>query len=137
MTAQRGKDLLIKLGDGASPENFTTVAGLKATSLAFNATTVDITNADSTDMWRELLNTGVKSASVTGSGVFRDQASDAALRTAFFNQSLANWQIVIPSFGIIAGPFKLTQLHYEGPYDGEVKISLSLASAGALSFTAI
>jgi len=28
-------------------------------------------------------------------------------------------------------------LHYEGPYDGEVKISLSLASAGALSFAAI
>ena len=55
MTAQRGKDLLIKLGDGGAPENFTTVAGLKATSLAFNATTVDITNADSADMWRELL----------------------------------------------------------------------------------
>lgn len=137
MTAQRGKDLLIKLGDGASPENFSTIAGLKATTLAFTATTVDITNADSTDLWRELLNTGVKSASVTGSGVFRDAPSDAALRAAFFNQSLANWQIVVPSFGIIAGPFKLTQLHYQGPYDGEVKISLSLASAGALSFTAI
>jgi TP901-1 family phage major tail protein len=137
MTAQRGKDLLIKLGDGGAPENFTTVAGLKATSLAFNATTVDITNADSADMWRELLNGGVKSAAVSGSGVFRDQASDAALRTAFFNQTLANWQIVIPSFALITGPFKLTQLHYEGPFDGEVKIALSLASAGALSFTAI
>lgn len=137
MTVQRGKDLLLKLGNGAEPESFTAVAGLKATSLAFNATTVDITNADSADLWRELLDTGVKSATVTGSGVFRDQASDAALRSAFFNQTLANWQIVIPSFGIVAGPFKLTQLHYEGPYDGEVKLSLSLASAGALSFTAI
>ena len=137
MTAQRGKDLLLKLGNGADPETFTAVAGLKATSIAFNATTVDVTNADSADLWRELLDTGVKSAAVTGSGVFRDQASDAALRSAFFDQSLANWQIVIPSFGIVAGPFKLTQLHYEGPYDGEVKLSLSLASAGALSFTAI
>jgi TP901-1 family phage major tail protein len=137
MTAQRGKDLLIKLGDGGSPETFTTVAGLKATTLAFNATTIDITNADSTDMWRELLAAGVKSATISGSGVFRDAASDAALRTAFFNQTLANWQIVIPSFGIVSGPFKLTQLHYEGPYDGEVKLSLTLASAGALSFVAI
>jgi TP901-1 family phage major tail protein len=137
MTAQRGKDLLIKIGDGASPETFTTVAGLKATALAFNATTIDITNADSTDMWRELLDAGVKSAAVTGSGVFRDQASDVTLRSVFFAQTLANWQIVIPSFGIVSGPFKLTQLHYEGPYDGEVKITLSLASAGALSFTAI
>jgi TP901-1 family phage major tail protein len=137
MTAQRGKDLLLKIGDGATPENFTTVAGLKSTSLAFNATTIDVTNADSADMWRELLAAGVKSATITGSGVFRDQASDLTLRTAFFNQTLSNWQIVIPSFGIVAGPFKLTQLHYEGPYDGEVKITLSLASAGALTFTAI
>ena len=74
---------------------------------------------------------------MTGSGVFRDQASDLTLRTAFFNQTLSNWQIVIPSFGIVSGPFKLTQLHYEGPYDGEVKITLSLASAGALTFAAI
>ena len=90
MTAQRGKDLLIKIGDGADPENFTTVAGLRATSLDFNAQTIDITNSDSVDMWRELLADGVKSATVAGSGVFKDAASDAALKTAFFNQTLNN-----------------------------------------------
>jgi len=137
MTAQRGKDLLVKIGDGAVPEAFTTVAGLRATTLAFNATAVDITSADSADMWRELLNAGVKSAAISGSGVFKDAASDAALRTAFFNQSLCNWQIVIPSFGTVTGPFKVNALQYEGPYDGEVKISLSLASAGALGFTSL
>jgi TP901-1 family phage major tail protein len=137
MTAQRGKDLLLKIGDGASPESFATVAGLRATTLAFNATAIDITSADSADMWRELLNAGVKSAAITGSGVFKDAASDASLRTAFFNQTLSNWQIVIPSFGTLTGPFKLNSLEYQGPYDGEVKISLSLASAGALSFAAM
>jgi TP901-1 family phage major tail protein len=136
MTAQRGKDLLLKIGDGASPENFTTLAGLRATTLAFNAQAIDITSADSAEMWRELLNAGVKSATISGSGVFKDAASDAALRTAFFNQTLCNWQIVIPHFGTVSGPFKLASLSYEGPYDGEVKLSLSLASAGALSFAA-
>ena len=135
MTAQRGKDLLIKIGDGADPETFTTVAGLRATSLDFNAQSIDVTNSDSADMWRELLADGVKSATVAGSGVFKDAASDAALKSAFFNQTLNNYQIVIPSFGTVAGPFKLTALQYDGPYDGELKISLSLASAGALSFT--
>ena len=136
MTAQRGKDLLIKIGDGAAPENFTSVAGLRATTLALNATTVDVTNSDSVDMWRELLeNGGVMSASISGSGVFKDAASDAALRTAFFGQALNDWQIVIPSFGTIAGPFKITSLQYDGPYDGELKLTLSLASAGALTFT--
>jgi TP901-1 family phage major tail protein len=137
MSAQRGRDLLLKIGDGASPENFTTVAGLRATTLAFNAQSVDVTNSDSADMWRELLGAGVKSATISGSGVFKDAASDAALRAAFFNQTLANWQIVIPSFGVVSGPFKLTSLQYEGPYDGEVKLSLSLASAGALTFATI
>jgi TP901-1 family phage major tail protein len=134
MTAQRGRDLLIRCGDGADPEVFTSVAGLRATTLAFNASTVDITNADSADAWRELLAGGVKSATISGSGVFKDAASDAALRTAFFNAAIGNYQIVIPGFGTVTGPFKITALQYDGPYDGEVKIALSLASAGALSF---
>ncbi len=137
MSAQRGKDLLIKIGDGASPENFVTVAGLRATSLSFNATVIDITNADSADMWRELMAAGVKSAAISGSGVFKDANSDALLRLAFFNQLLNNWQVVIPHFGTVTGLFKLTQLQYEGPYDGEVKLSLSLASAGVLTFAAM
>lgn len=136
MTAQRGKDLLIKIGDGADPENFTTVAGLRASTLSFNAQTVDVTNNDSAGMWRELLNgAGVNSASISGSGVFKDAASDASLRAAFFNQANTDFQIVIPSFGTVAGPFKITALAYDGPYDGELKVSMTLASAGALTFT--
>ena len=136
MTAQRGKDFLIKIGDGADPESFTTVAGLRASTLSFNAQTVDVTNNDSAGMWRELLNgSGVNSASISGSGVFKDAASDASMRTAFFNQANTDFQIVIPSFGTVAGPFKITALAYDGPYDGELKVSMTLASAGALTFT--
>ena len=134
MTAQRGRDLLIKIGDGGDPETFASVAGLRATTLAFNAQAVDVTNADSADMWRELLAAGVRSATISGSGVFKDAASDAALRAAFFNAAIGNFQVVIPSFGTVTGPFKITSLQYDGPHDGEVKISLSLASAGALVF---
>lgn len=137
MSAQRGKDFLIKIGDGASPENFTTVAGLRSTTLAFNAQTVDVTNADSAGQWRELLaGGGVASAQISGSGVFKDAASDASLRAAFFAQSLADYQIVIPSFGTVSGPFQIAALQYEGAYDGELKVSMTLASAGAIGFTA-
>lgn len=134
MSAQRGKDLLIKIGDGGAPESFSTVAGLRASTLAFNAQTVDVTNSDSAEMWRELLAAGVKSATVTGSGVFKDAASDALIRAAFFDQALANWQVVVPSFGTVSGPFKIASLQYDGPYDGEVRIAMTLASAGVLTF---
>lgn len=136
MTAQRGRDLLLKIGNGGAPESFSSVAGLRATTLAFNSAMVDVTNADSAGQWRELLADGVKSASLSGSGVFKDAASDAALRVAFFNGVAHTWQVVIPSFGVLQGPFKITALQYEGQHDGEVKMSLSLASAGALSFEA-
>jgi TP901-1 family phage major tail protein len=64
MAAQKGKDLLLKMHDGAG---FVTVAGLRSRRIAFNAETVDVTHAESTERWRELLaGAGVKRASVSG-----------------------------------------------------------------------
>ena len=138
MSAQKGRDLLVKIGDGGMPETFATVAGLRATTLSFNSTTVDVTNADSANHWRELLaGAGVKAASFSGSGVFKDAASDESLRAAFFNQTTPNFQVIVPSFGTITGAFQIASLQYEGPHDGEVKLSLSLHSAGALTFAVL
>lgn len=137
MTAQKGKDLLLKL-DLAGGGAFQTVAGLRATRLSFNAETVDVTTIDSVGRWRELLaGAGLRSASISGSGVFKDAASDANLRQAFFDGTIPAFQVVIPDFGVIEGPFQITALEYSGDHDGEAVFELSLASAGALSFTAL
>ena len=72
MVAQNGKDLLIKL-DLTGGGTYTTIAGLRATRISFNAETVDVTSLESQGGWRELLGgAGVRSASVSGSGVFVD-----------------------------------------------------------------
>lgn len=135
MTAQRGRDLLVKL-DASGDGSFTTVAGLRTRSLAFNARSVDITNADSSGQWRELLaGAGVRSASVSGRGIFRDEASDASVRETFFDAAIRNWQVVIPDFGTVAGAFQITALEFTGEHDGEVTFDLSLESAGELVFT--
>ena len=137
MGAQRGLDLLLKLGDGGSPENFNTVAGLRATSLSLNTQTIDVTHATSADRWRELLgDAGVKAASVTGAVVFTDDASATALRDVFFSGAARRWRIIVPGLGTIEGAFILTNLDYAGDYDGEATMSASLASAGVLTFTA-
>lgn len=136
MTAQKGKDLLIRAGNGAG--GFTAVAGLRARQIAFNAEAVDVTNADSAGRWRELLaGAGVRRASVSGAGVFRDEASDARLRQSFFDGVIDAYQIVVPSFGTIEGPFQITALEYRGDHAGEVTYDLALDSAGPLSFTAL
>lgn len=136
MSAQKGKDLLLKIGDGGSPENFTTVAGLRAQTISFNSETIDATHAESVGAWRELLSgSGVKSASLTGSGVFKNGLVDEAVRATFFNQSGENWQIILPGFGTIEGPFQITNLDYAGEYNGEMTYAMALESAGSISFT--
>ena len=136
MAAQKGKDLLLKL-DEAGSGTYVTVAGMRATRLSFNADTVDVTTAESAGRWRELLaGAGVRSASISGRGIFRDAASDAALRRVFFDGTLPTFQVVVPDFGTISGPFQVTSLEYAGDHDGEATYELSLVSAGALSFAA-
>ncbi len=137
MAAQNGKDLLIKL-DMTGAGQFQTIAGLRATRINFNAESVDITSLESSGGWRELLGgAGVRSASIAGSGVFRDDATDERARQIFFNGDTPGFQVVIPDFGIVEGPFQITSVEYSGSYNGEATYELALASAGALSFTAI
>lgn len=135
MVAQKGKDLLLKIDNGGT---YATVAGLRSKRLAFNAETVDGTDSESAGRWRELLGgTGVQRASVSGSGIFKDQASDALVRSAFFAASILNWQIVVPDFGTVTGAFQVTALEYSGQYNGEVLFEIALESAGALTFAAL
>ena len=134
MAAQKGKDLLIKIDNGAG---FTTVAGLRTRRLAFNAETVDITHTESANRWRELLDgAGVKRASLAGRGLFKDASSDALIRATFFAGSVKTYQIVIPDFGTVAGSFQIVSLEFSGEHNGEVTFDLSLESAGELTFTA-
>lgn len=137
MPAQRGKDLLLKLGDGGAPETFATIGGMRARSLSLNAETVDVTHSESAGGWRELLaGAGVRQASVSGSGVFLSDAAAESVRSVFFNGAVRNWRVVIPGFGDIEGPFLIANLDYSGAHDGEALMSLALASAGPLAFTA-
>lgn len=138
MTVQPGRDILIRIGDSADPPTFTSAAGLRLKTISLNARTVDVTHADSVDGWRELLaGAGVKTCSVSGSGVFVDAAADAQIRQAFFDQARLDWQLVIPDFGTISGGFLVAALDYAGRHDGEATWSMSLASAGPLAFEAL
>jgi len=137
MGAQNGKDLLIKL-DMTGGGLFETIVGLRATRISFNAEAVDVTSLESQGGWRELLGgAGVKAASISGSGVFKDAATDERARQIFFDGETPNFQVIIPEFGIIEGAFQMTAIEYAGSYNGEATYELSMASAGALTFTPV
>ena len=134
MNVQRGRDLLLKIdmdGEGA----FETFAGLRATKVSFDAGSVDVTSVESEGGWRELLaGAGVKTATINGSGVFRDAATDARARQVFFDGIVATFQVIVPDFGIVEGPFQITSIELAGRHDDEATYDVGLASAGALTF---
>lgn len=137
MTAQKGRDLLLKI-DATGAGEFQTVAGLRANALSFNAETVDVSHQESAGAWRELLaGAGLKTANVRGQGIFKDAESDAIIRSYFFTGTIRNWQVIVPDFGVIAGAFQITALELAGRHDGEVTFELALESAGELSFAAV
>ena len=137
MGAQNGKDLLVKV-DMNGTGLFETIAGLRATRISFNAESVDVTTLESQGGWRELLSgAGVKSASISGSGVFKDAGTDERARQLFFDGETPAFQVIIPDFGIIEGAFQVTGIEYAGSHNGEATYEMSLASAGVLTFTAL
>ena len=134
MAAQKGRDLLLKI-DSTGTGVYITVAGLRANTLTFNSEVVDASSQDSAGAWKELLaGAGLKSAQIKGQGIFKNAASDATLRTYFFNGTIVNWQLVIPAFGTVTGAFQIASLDFSGKHDGEVTFDLSLVSAGLLTF---
>ena len=137
MAAQKGRALLMKLGNSGSPETFTTIGGMRSTSISINDETVDITNKDSGTARTLLANGGILSMSVCGSGVFTDSASEATLQGDMNQATLTNYQFLIPDFGTYTGAFQLTSLEYAGEYNGEVTYSFTFESSGAITFATV
>lgn len=136
MAAQKGSDILIKVdSDGAG--TFVTVGGMRSKAISLNAETVDVSDSDSANKWRELLaGAGLKSATITGSGVFKDSAGEEDVRGYFFAQTLEDYQFIVPDFGTMEGPFQVTSIDYAGEHNGEATYSMTFESAGELAWTA-
>ena len=133
MAGQRGRDILLKISDGAG--GWITLAGIRASRIQLSAALVDATSADSPEAWRELLaGAGAKTAKVTGRGVFKDADSDARIRTVFFAGEAPDWQLILPDFGTLEGAFQVSELSWGGEHDGEAAFSVTLESAGRITF---
>lgn len=131
MASEKGSAFLLKLDDGGS--GYVTVAGLKTTNLSINGDAVAITNKDSGG-WRELLGgAGVRSVSVSASGIFTGSASEAQLKSLALAGDLAGYELSFESGERMQGQFLVTRLDYAGDYNGERNYTVNLESSGAVS----
>lgn len=137
MAAQKGLEMLVKAdSDGAG--TYQTLAGLRSASFKLDKETVDITSQDDTSRYRQLFaGAGIKSMSVSGSGVFKDAAADATMRSYWANDTIRNFQVIIPSFYSVTGLMVVASIEYAGEHNGEATWSFTLESAGDLTFAAL
>lgn len=139
MVAQLGRSLLLKRGDGASPEVFTTIGGARDTSITINEQEVDVTCKDDSGIKQLLAGNILQSMSVSGTGVFKDGAEFNAFRDSAIAGTNLNYQIVIPGTslagGTYEGAFRITSFEESGAHDGESQYSFSMESAGTIAFT--
>ena len=130
MPAEAGNAFLLKIGDGASPPSYATVAGLRTTMLTIAGELVAITNKDSGG-WRELLSgAGTRSVSVAGAGVFTGSAAEARLKANALAGTIDDYQLSFASGETVSGRFLLTKLDYSGDFNGERSYTVALESSG-------
>lgn len=134
MTAQKGRDVLIKMEIASV---YTTIGGMRQKSMRLADGHSDVSDSDSPGRWREMLaGTGLFSMSISGAGVFKDTASEGQVLAQFLAGATPNFQFIVPGMGTFQGAFVIAGLDSGGNHDGEVGFSTSFESAGEITFTA-
>jgi TP901-1 family phage major tail protein len=130
MSAEKGSAFLLKVGNGAAPPVFATVAGMRTTQMSVNGEAVNVTSKDSGG-WRELLSgAGVRSVSVAGSGIFTGSVAEGLVKANALSGAVGDYELSFESGERMRGKFLVTRLDYAGDYNGERNYTLSLESSG-------
>ena len=140
MAVQKGSSFLLKDNSTGTPA---TIGGLRSTSMSINGEMVDVTTKDSNsfvtsgnDKARDLLQGGgIRSMSISASGVFTDSSTENILRGFAFDGAIQNYDLVFGDGSKIAGAFLITSYERAGEYNGEETYSVTLESHNTITYT--
>lgn len=136
---QTGRLLLIKIGDGGSPESFSNLCGLKTRSFNLSANEVDTTVPDCNNPGQAVQKTaepGIVNRTFSGSGAFVSGATQATLMGHVRGATVFNAQVVVPGEGTYAGSWMVSDFEFSGEMEGNMEFSATFSAAGPLTFTA-
>ena len=135
MPAYSGALVLLKIGNQGVPvETFSTVGGMRTTRLIINRQQVNATDVQS-GAWRDLAATDIASLRIQGSGLFTDDAAEAAVRTHAFNGGLRHYEFYFGNGDKIRGGFMVNRYERGGEMQDAESFSLILESSGTLTYT--
>jgi len=133
MAAEKGSAFLLKVGNGAAPPAYATIAGMRTTQMSVNGEAVNVTSKDSGG-WRELLGgAGVRSVSVSAAGIFTGSVAEGRIKGNALGGALDDYELSFESGERLRGRFLVTRLDYSGDHNGERTYALSLESSGAVA----
>ena len=120
-----------------------TVGGMRSTSMSINGEMVDITTKDSNafvssgnDKARDILQGGgIRSMSISASGVFTDSSTENLVRGFAFDGAIQNYDLIFGDGSKVAGAFLITSYERAGEYNGEETYSLTLESHNTITYT--
>ena len=138
MSKYKGRELRIKVRVSTGPDVFTVIGGIRTESMTINSETVDVTDKDGNG-WRELLEgAGITSMSLKGSGVVSD---DTVFTDHIMAAVMANTHVVLKiesGLGDVwQGTFAVPSAERAGEYNKEETFSITLESAGTITYTAV
>lgn len=136
MTAQKGKDVVLKIGDGVTPvEGFTTIGGMRLTRLTAGRDALAASDAAS-GPWRRLhVAGGVRRVSLRGEGVFSDSVAEDALRIQALGGDSANYELHFGNGDRLSGAFVVTEYERFGDVRDAEAFRVALESSGAVSYS--
>lgn len=136
MTSQKGRDLLLKIGNGASSETFTTIGAARTTAMSIDNQPVDATTISDGGIQSLQGDAGTQSMKIRLDGLFKDSSAEELLRAAAFARAHCNYQLYFPNGDSYAASFVIDSYSRTGTHDGLESFSISLTRSGAGSFTA-
>lgn len=139
MAEQLGRLLLIRIGDGASPEVFANLCGIKTRSFNLSANETDTTKPDCANPGGPVQRTarpGIVQRTFSGSGSFVAGGPSAVLMAHVRNATMFNAEVVVPGEGVYKGRWMVSDFEFEGDMEDDMQFSATFSAAGALTFTA-
>lgn len=135
MPVQKGRDFLIKIGDGQPSESFTTIGAARTNALVVNNNPVDATTMNSGGVQAMIADAGTQTMQLTIDGIFKDDDAEETLRAAAFDRAAANFKLLFPNGDEYAASFVVQDYHRRGDYDGLESFTATLIRTGAGAFT--
>jgi len=84
--------------------------------------------------WRELLSgAGIRSVSVSGSGIFLGSEAETQLRANALSGAIDDYELSFESGERMRGRFLVQRLDYAGDFNGERSYSVALESSGVVT----